>query len=114
MGCAQCHSHKFDPISQQEYYQFYALFNQTEDNDQPNESPLYAVPSGEDREKMDALKKEIAALEQGLKESSPELEKELARLRKELQVPDAVPPHWLGNQGGGGGKKGRQGKQVQN
>jgi hypothetical protein len=36
IGCAQCHAHKFDPISQREYYQLFAFFNNCED---ANESP---------------------------------------------------------------------------
>ena len=39
IGCAKRHSHKFDPITQKEYYRFFAIFNQTADNDQPDESP---------------------------------------------------------------------------
>jgi hypothetical protein len=28
MGCSQCHDHKFDPITQRDYYSMFALFNQ--------------------------------------------------------------------------------------
>ncbi|MEZ6062717.1 MAG: PSD1 and planctomycete cytochrome C domain-containing protein [Planctomycetaceae bacterium] len=31
VGCAQCHSHKFDPITQEEFFRLFAFFNQTED-----------------------------------------------------------------------------------
>ena len=31
IGCAQCHSHKFDPITQKEYYQIFAFLNNQEE-----------------------------------------------------------------------------------
>ncbi len=40
MACAQCHSHKYDPISQEDYFRFFAILNNTEDADRRDESPL--------------------------------------------------------------------------
>jgi hypothetical protein len=42
-GCAQCHDHKYDPISHEEYYQFFDFFNQSADADLNNEHPVLSV-----------------------------------------------------------------------
>jgi mono/diheme cytochrome c family protein len=43
MACAQCHTHKFDPITQREYFELFAVLNNTEDSDRRDESPVLAI-----------------------------------------------------------------------
>ena len=45
VGCAQCHTHKFDPIPHKEYYQMFAFFNSTLDVN--NQGPVVPVQRGE-------------------------------------------------------------------
>ncbi|HYV37368.1 MAG TPA: PSD1 and planctomycete cytochrome C domain-containing protein [Gemmataceae bacterium] len=44
MACAQCHDHKYDPISQEEYFRMYAIFNQSQDNNNKSNQPTIPVP----------------------------------------------------------------------
>ena len=87
VGCAQCHSHKYDPITHREYYQLFAFFNQTEDNDQPDEKPTLPLPTKEQKEKMDKLKADIAKLEEDRKKPSAQFDTELAEWEKAQAKP---------------------------
>ncbi len=91
VSCGQCHSHKYDPLSQHEYYQLYAFLNQTEDSDKPNEMPTMEVLPPESRGPVEALRKELTELENQLKEDTPELsaaEEEWARQLTEQGPPE--------------------------
>ncbi|MEM7374771.1 MAG: PSD1 and planctomycete cytochrome C domain-containing protein [Bacteroidota bacterium] len=54
-GCVQCHSHPYDPFRQEEYYQFYDIFNQSADADIFAESPRFKFYTQEDSGKAEAV-----------------------------------------------------------
>ncbi|MBE7494313.1 MAG: DUF1549 domain-containing protein [Verrucomicrobiaceae bacterium] len=70
-GCAQCHDHKFDPISQREFYQLFAFFNNVPEKgliSADNPPPLLEVPS--EQQQRD-LAKARAALQAAQKAFDP-------------------------------------------
>ena len=68
MGCAQCHSHKYDPITQEEYFKVFAIFNNTADADRQDEAPTIEEVSPEQVKKRAELQAQAAALEKALNE----------------------------------------------
>jgi hypothetical protein len=96
IACAQCHDHKYDPISQQEFFRVFALFNNTADADKGDESPLLAMLSDEQKRRNAPLASEIARMEKTGErpELLPALRKQLASVKGEITVPimRALPP----------------------
>ena len=92
MGCAQCHTHKFDPISQKDFYRFFAVFNQTQDTDRPDEQPTLPLPTPEQERQVAALQAEVNALE-GMAKDSPDIKAQLDKKKRELEAarPIAIP-----------------------
>ncbi len=68
MNCAQCHNHKYDPISQEDYFRMFAVFNNTEDADRRDESPVLERLTEEQLQQQEKLQADIAALEKQLAE----------------------------------------------
>ncbi len=64
-NCAVCHDHKFDPITQKDFYAMTAFFrNTTQDHTDRNArdtAPLLVLPVGEDAKRFDAIPAEIVA-----------------------------------------------------
>jgi hypothetical protein len=63
VGCAQCHDHKFDPITQKEYYQFFAFFNATVNDGHAKGAPEGMLEIPGENEPMENVQKELEEAE---------------------------------------------------
>lgn len=105
MGCAKCHSHKYDPISNEDYYRLFAVLNQTQDADLPDDSPKLSKPTPEQTQavaeatkKLNELRDQLAKVsgkdlkDKDLEREDPATDKpEIAKLKAEVkQARDAV------------------------
>ncbi len=103
-GCARCHDHKYDPISQKEYYRLFAFFNNVPekgiDGRHGAAKPFIEVPNPAVQERIAVLKRQLETRQQALAhlaEGSPEREvatKEIAEVEEAIKKlgPRAVTP----------------------
>ncbi len=78
-GCVQCHSHPYDPFRHDEYYKFLAFFNNTRDEDTPDDYPLLRQFTKEDEATLQSVKAWIE------KNATPEKANEVATFVKTWQ-----------------------------
>jgi mono/diheme cytochrome c family protein len=84
LNCCQCHNHKYDPISQKEYYRFFAFLN----ND---DEPQMEVPNKYEQPERDAILRNIATMEDNLMAQYSDLPKKMAAWGDEMK---ALPRNW--------------------
>ena len=86
-GCAKCHDHKFDPVSQREYYQLAAFFNTVDevglDGSQGNAEPKVLAPDPDQRALLHELRTELAPLDALLDDANGEAAAAQAAWQKE-------------------------------
>lgn len=103
IACSQCHAHKYDPITQKEFFQLFAIFNNTADADRPNEAPVLELWEPGKQEAKKQLEAKIAGYTEILGKTKPGLfnadpfredrvkvivlKKELAALKPTTTVP---------------------------
>ena len=91
VGCAQCHDHKYDPITQKEFYQLYAYFNNiTEkamDGNRKDSPPVVKLPTPEQEAELAAFDEQIAELDTETKAPIPEID--ATQIAWENRI-----PHW--------------------
>ena len=82
LGCARCHDHKYDPISQKEFFQLFAFFNNVEETgvirgasnrSGGNPDPSIKVPNAQQQLRLTELKAAITAAELRVKEQEKKL-----------------------------------------
>lgn len=70
MGCARCHNHKYDPLTQKEYYQLFAYFNSIPEDgrafDWGNSAPWIAAPTRQEAARLRQVETQLAQTQRQL------------------------------------------------
>jgi hypothetical protein len=89
LACAQCHTHKYDPFTQTEYFRFFAFFNNTEDADRTDEAPVLDLSSPAEKKQRQQLEADIAKIEARLASAKTQPQGSGAQPEQQTSAPKA-------------------------
>jgi hypothetical protein len=89
LGCARCHDHKYDPISQREFYQLFAFFNQVPEKGLNGFDPKEKIPSPLAAGTLSDLQTQLAALEQAWQDEARAQDAAIAKWEVDRQTQPA-------------------------
>ena len=93
LGCARCHDHKFEPITQRDFYSLYAFFNSIEEpglfSQLPDPKrafePFLAVPDAAQQRRQQELEARLGRLRQELEQPDPQEDAQRTQFQRELE-----------------------------
>jgi hypothetical protein len=100
VGCARCHDHKYDPLSQKEFYAFFSLFNnvpETGTNQGPshrgggNIDPVHLLPSPEQEQELARLENVVTDAELAVKAEAANIDSLVTAWEEEIRPALAKP-----------------------
>ncbi len=90
IACAQCHNHKYDPFTQKEYYQLYAIFNNSEDANTGDDAPTITTAVIGQEEAFSILGAQLAEARKRLDEETRKIDARQKEWEEEV-APTALP-----------------------
>ena len=97
MGCTRCHDHKYDPITQKEFYKLFAYFNNVPENGKAfkygNSPPFIGAPTREQQQQLVKLDKKLARADEAFKALQADLDS--AQKDWEKALSESTQVDWL-------------------
>jgi hypothetical protein len=101
VGCARCHDHKYDPISQKDFYRLFAFFNNVPEKglvyNWGNDEPLIKAPTPDQQQRLTQLDQELSRAQARFDALEPKVAtsaRKHMRKMKDWTVTDALVYRW--------------------